>query len=67
MSARPHIESLTAVRLREIHAAGMSWPKISKRLGYNRVTLWRCVQGLSQAGPGLERDVAQMHAERVAA
>lgn len=64
MSDRPYVNTPTAVLLREMHASGMSWPKISARLGYNRITLWRCSTGRSQAGPGLARDVAELHAQR---
>lgn len=63
VSERPYVNTVTAIRLRELHARGLSWRAMAQKIGYARATLHNCAIGRSQAGPLLERDVAQVYAQ----
>ncbi len=63
VSERPYVNTATAIRLRELHARGLSWRAMAQKIGYTHATLYNCATGRNQAGPLLERDVAQVYAQ----
>ena len=63
MSDWKYRETPTAVMLREMHAAGLSWRLMADRIGYHHTTLHGCATGRHRAGDALARDVAHLYAQ----